>query len=314
VELREQASPVAKASGGARQERSRWRSDLAGFAFVLPFLAVYALFLIWPIILQLRMSFFDWSLAGTGTSDFLGLANYRELLGDPAFWSSLWHTVYFTILTTPALVILALILAMLTNRIRFMQSFFRSAFFAPFVLPASVMALIWIWLYQPGFGLINSYLISLGFAEVGWLSDSNIIMISIAIATVWWTIGFNYVLYLAGLQEIPLELYDAAAVDGASPLAQTRWITIPLLNRTTVLVIILQILASLKVFQQIYLLTLGSGGPNFSARPVIEYIYDQGFTSYRVGFASAMSTVFFLVILAFGALWFWQASRRERSV
>ena len=312
MELREQAAPVAKASGGVKRERSRWRSDLAGFAFVLPFLVVYALFLIWPIILQFRMSFFDWSLAGTGTTDFLGLENYRELFGDPAFWDSLWHTVYFTILTTPPLVILALALAMLTNRIRFMQSFFRSAFFAPFVLPASVMALIWIWIYQPGFGLVNSYLTSLGFAEVGWLSDSNIIMISIAIATVWWTIGFNYVLYLAGLQEIPLELYDAAAVDGATPLAQTRWITIPLLNRTTVLVIILQILASLKVFQQIYLLTLASGGPNFSARPVIEYIYDQGFTSYRVGYASAMSTVFFLVILAVGILWFWQAGR-ERS-
>ena len=118
MELREQSAPVAKAAGGAKQERSRWRSDLAGFAFVLPFLVVYALFLIWPIILQFRMSFYDWSLAGTGTTDFLGLQNYRELLGDPAFWDSLWHTVYFTILTTPPLVILALVLAMLTNRIR----------------------------------------------------------------------------------------------------------------------------------------------------------------------------------------------------
>lgn len=284
---------------------------MAGWGFVLPFVLVYLVFLIWPILLQLRMSFFNWSLVGSGATEFLGLRNYRELFGDSAFWSSLWHTLYFTLLTTPPLVILALVLAMLTNRIRFAQGFFRAAFFAPFVLPVSVMSLIWIWLYQPGFGLINSYLTSFGFGEVGWLSDSSVAMISVAIATVWWTIGFNYVLYLAGLQEIPQELYEAAAVDGAGSWAKTRWITIPLLNRTTVLIIILQILASLKVFQQIYLMT--AGGPSFSTRPVIQYIYDQGFTSYRVGYASAMSTVFFVVVLVMAALWFWQASR-ERSV
>lgn len=312
MELQERAAPVQEVPRKSKTEGTRWRSDMAGWGFVLPFVLVYVGFLILPILLQLRMSFSNWSLVGAGANDFLGLQNYGELFGDPDFWASLWHTLYFTLLTTPPLVILALVLAMLTNRVRFAQGFFRSAFFAPYVLPVSVMSLIWVWLYQPGFGLINSYLTSFGFEEIGWLSDSDVAMISVAIATVWWTMGFNYVLYLAGLQEIPQELYEAASVDGAGPWARTRFITIPLLNRTTALIIVLQILASLKVFQQIYLMT--AGGPSFSTRPIIQYIYDQGFTSYRVGYASAMSTVFFVAVLILAAVWFWQAGRRERSV
>ena len=115
----------------------------------------------WPVILGLRMSFFDWSLVGTGTTDFLGLANYRELFGDPDFWASLWHTILFTLLSTPPLVLIALGLALLANRAVPARWFFRLAFFAPYVLPVSTVALIWVWLYQPGFGLINSYLVSL---------------------------------------------------------------------------------------------------------------------------------------------------------
>ncbi len=120
-------------------------------------------------------------------------------------------------------------------------------------------------------------------------------MISVVMVTIWWTLGFDFVLYLAGLQQISPELYEAGSIDGAGGLQQVRWITIPLLNRTTTLVIALQIIASLQVFAQIYLLT--TGGPNFSTRPVVQYIYESGFTSFRVGFASAMSYVFFLMIL-----------------
>ncbi len=120
-------------------------------------------------------------------------------------------------------------------------------------------------------------------------------MISVVMVTIWWTLGFDFVLYLAGLQQISPELYEAGSIDGAGGLQQVRWITIPLLNRTTTLVIALQIIASLQVFAQIYLLTIG--GPNFSTRPVVQYIYESGFTSFRVGFASAMSYVFFLMIL-----------------
>ncbi len=309
----QQSSRQAPLKRGTRAEGTgtRWRDELIGWGFVAPFLVAYAIFLIYPVLRMFEMSFTYNSLVGAGGSQFLGLANYKELFSDPAFWSSLWHTALFTILSTPPLVIIALVFAMLTNRIRFAQWFFRFTFFAPFILPVSVAALIWIWLYQPGFGLISSYLGVIGLGNVGWLTDANVAMISIVIMTVWWTVGFNFVLYLAGLQEIPRELYDAAAVDGATPLAQTRWITIPLLKRTTILVLTLQILASLKVFDQIYIMTYG--GPNFSTRPVIEYFYDQGFTNYRVGFASAVSAVFFFVILAASVAWFMYSNRREAA-
>jgi multiple sugar transport system permease protein len=305
----EVARPSTRVSGTKPSARRRF--DPTGLIFLLPFLVAYTLFLIWPIILGFRMSFFNWSLVRGGASEFLGLENYRELFGDPVFWSSMWHTVLFTLLSTPPLVLIALVLAMLVDRVTFGQWFFRFSFFAPFVLPVSVVALIWIWLFQPGYGLINSYLTSLGLGEVGWLSDANVAMITVVIVTVWWTIGFNFVLYLAGLQEIPQDLYDASAVDGAGALAQTRWVTIPMLSRTTVLVVVLQVLASLKVFDQVYVMYT-QGGLNYPVtRPIVGYIYDQGFTSYRVGYGSAMSYVFFLIILVVSAVWFAVARRRE---
>ncbi len=295
---------------GTNKEASRGRTDLAGYLFVLPFLLAYFAFLIFPVLLGLRMSFYNASLVGAD-AEFLGLANYRELFGDPDFWSSLWHTILFTLLSTPPLVLLALIFAMLANRAIPARWFFRLSFFAPWVLPSSVVALIWVWLYQPGFGLINGYLTMLGLPEVAWLPDENVAMISVVIATVWWTLGFNFILYLAGLQEIPQEVYDAAAVDGAGPLAQVRWITIPLLTRTTILIITLQIFASLNVFDQIYIMNT-SGGLNYTAtRPIIQYVYEQGFTSYRVGFASAMSYVFFLLVLVVGLAQFAVSNRRR---
>jgi ABC-type sugar transport system permease subunit len=296
VSLQAQASGVQAATQERRRSR-RWRTDLIGIGFVLPFLIVYALFLIWPVILGLRMSFFNWTISSIGSSDFLGLANYQELFGDPAFWHALGVTLLFTIISTPLLVIIALALALLVNRAIPAGGLFRTVFFAPFVLPVSVVALIWNWLYQPGFGLVNGILTELGLKEVGWLSDPSIALLSVVIMTVWWTVGFNFLLYLAGLQQIPVELNEAASLDGAGAWARIRRVTIPLLRRTTSLVIILQVIASLQVFQQAYVLFNGTDGPNFSTRSVVQYIYESGFTTYRVGFASAMSYVLFIVIL-----------------
>jgi multiple sugar transport system permease protein len=294
----------AVSPGGGRSRRTA----LTGFAFVLPFLIAYALFLLWPIILGLRMSFFNWSLVGKGTSDFAGLSNYGEALADPAFWTSLWHTILFTIISTPILVVLGLALALLANTVPWGKGFFRLAFFAPYVLPSAVVALIWVWLYEPGFGLISGSLATIGLGNIGWLTSANVAMLSIVITTVWWTIGFNFILYLAGLQEIPKEMYEAASLDGAGTWARLRHVTVPLLARTTTLVLILQVLASLKIFDQIYLMT--TGGPNFSTEPIIEYIYDTGFTTYRVGYASAMSYAFFVIILAISAVLFLLLNRR----
>ena len=284
---------TAVASPARKSPRNR--REHAGWALSAPFFIVYFLFLLWPVLAAAWSSLFSDSLAG-GSDEWRGLGNYGELLGDGDFWAAMWHTLLFTLLSTPPLVILALALALLVNRVAKGQWLFRLAFFAPYVLPVSVIVLIWNWLYQPGFGLINGYLTKLGFAEVNWLGAEGTAMISVVIATVWWTLGFNFVLFLAGLQEISKELYEAAAIDGATAWQQIRRITLPLLVPTTVLVTVLQVIASLKVFDQIYLLL--QGGPNFSTRPAIQYIYENGFTQFRTGYASALSVVFFALIVA----------------
>ncbi len=279
----------------ARRRARDPRTGGVALLFTAPFFVLFVAFLFWPVLSALRTSLFDESLVGG--SSWAGLGNYTELLDDPDFWAAMWHTVFFTLLSVPPLVLLPLAMALMVSRVRRLQWLFRLAFFAPFVLPVSVVVLIWNWLYQPGFGLINSYLTTLGFAEVNWLGQPGVAMVSAVIVTVWWTFGFNFVLYLAGLQEIPRELYEAAATDGATPGQQLRRITLPLLSSTVVLVTTLQVIASLKIFDQIYLLQLGTPGPENSTRPAIQYIYEAGFTQYRIGYASAMSFVFFLVIV-----------------
>lgn len=296
--------------GGTRKPKQNGRI-WSGAWFCIPFLLIYAAFLIYPMGLGLWMSLFNESLTGAG-GEFLGLSNYAELFGDPAVWESLWHTLLFTILSTPPLVVIALMMALLTERTMRLRWLYRLAYFAPYVLPVSVVTLIWTWLYSPGFGLINGTLTSLGLAEIDWLTDERWAMLSVVIATVWWTVGFNYLLYLAGLQEIPAELYEAADLDGAGVWARLRDITFPLLKRTTGLIVVLQILASMKIFDQIYLMT--EGGPNFSTRPVIQYIYETGFTNYRTGYAAAISYVFFALIVIVSLLQFrFFGSREDES-
>jgi multiple sugar transport system permease protein len=284
----------------------------AAVAFLAPFLVLYLLFIIGPGLYGLLISFFDTSLVKPGLSGFAGLGNYTEALQNGDFWSSLWHTLWFTILTTPPLIVLALVFALLADRVRFGRWFFRLAFFAPYILPSAVVALIWMWLYTPGLGLLEVSLAKVGITAPNWLGDAAFAMPSLAITTVWWTLGFNFVLYLAGLQEVPRELYEAAAMDGAGEWQQIRRITIPLLGRTTTLVAVLQVIASLKVFDQMYIMT--SGGPNFATRSILEYVYDEGFTNFRVGYAAAVSTLFFLVVLAVSALWFGLVRRQEKEV
>jgi multiple sugar transport system permease protein len=258
----------------------------SGFWFVAPFLALYMAFLVVPLVLGFGTSFTDQSITGHG--GFVGAANYVELFGDSAVWSSLWHTLVFTAVSTPVIVLVGLGMALLTNCVVPERWLYRLAFFAPYLLPVSVVVLIWGWLYQPGFGLLDSVL-----GNIGWLSTDTMAMVSIVITTVWWTAGFGYLLYLAALQDIPAELYEASALDGACPGQQLRQITLPLLKRTHQLVIGLQVLASLKVFDQIYLLT-GGGMPG--VRSIVQYIYESGFTRFRIGYAAAVSYVFFALI------------------
>ena len=277
--------------------------------FLAPFLVLYVLFVVGPAIYGLVMSFFDTSMVTSGLGTFAGLDNYAEALSSSDFWTALWHTLWFTILTTPPLIALALVFALLAERARRARWFFRLAFFLPYVLPSAVVALIWIWMYTPALGLLSRTMTALGFAEPNWLGDPDLAMVSLAITTVWWTLGFNFVLYLAGLQEIPRDLYEASAIDGAGPWQQIRLITLPLLSRTTSLVVVLQIIASMKVFDQMYIMT--QGGPNFATRSVLEYIFDVGFTDFRSGYAAAATTLFFLAVLAVSTVWVVMTRRQE---
>jgi multiple sugar transport system permease protein len=298
-------APGRTTATGRQRDENR-----GGWVLLAPFLVLYVLFLIGPAIYGIIMSFFNSSVVHSGLGSFAGVSNYTEALSSSDFWWTMWHTVYFTLLTTPPLVILALALAVFTNRLRRGRWFWRLVFFAPYVIPSASVALIFTWLYTPGIGLYDTWLSDVGLTPPNFLSDPNWAMISIAIATVWWTLGFNFVLYLAGLQEIPRELYEAAAVDGAGPWQQLRSITLPLLSRTTVLIVMLQLIASLKIFDQIFLLT--SGGPNYTTRPVLEYIYDVGFTDYRSGYAAAVSMLYFILIFAVSIVWYVLNRRAER--
>jgi multiple sugar transport system permease protein len=290
--------------------RRRRRPDRDGWGMIAPFFVVYLLFLLWPVIGALWSSLHDSSLGATD-GGFLGLDNYGELLSDGDFWSAMWHTALFTLLSTPPLVLLSGALAILVDRALPARWLFRLAFFAPYVLPVSVVVLLFNWMFQPGFGLINGTLTALGLSEVNWLGSEGTAMFSVVILTVWWTLGFNFVLYLAALQDIPKELYEAARVDGATGWQQTRRITIPLLAPTTMLVIVLQVIASLKVFDQIYLLL--QGGPNYATRSAVQYVFESAFTQYRVGYASALSIVFFLAIIAVSLLLFSVLRRVQRG-
>ncbi|GAA1080883.1 carbohydrate ABC transporter permease [Nocardiopsis metallicus] len=279
-----------------------------GLWYVLPFLAFYLLFLVWPAIVGLGYTFTDRSLAG-GPVSFVGFDNWNETLTDPALYESLWNTLVFTVLSVPVMVLLALGLALLTDHARRLGWFLRLSFFAPFVLPVAVMALMWEWMYNPSLGLFNGILGQLGFEGSEWLFSENTAMVSVVIATAWWQVGFNYLLYLAAMQSIPKDVYEAAAIDGAGAWQRIGRITLPLLARTTVLITVLQLIGSLRVFEQIYLMT--GGGPNFATRTVIQYIYDSGFVGLRIGLASSMAYVFMVLIIIASVAQFRLFSRKE---
>nr|WP_239579014.1 sugar ABC transporter permease [Microlunatus panaciterrae] len=286
------------------------QNNLSGWAFVAPFTAFFAVFLVWPIIYGFYMSLTGSSLSGSG-QEVIGFANYAEAFGDPDMWHSFGNTVLFTVLSTIPLVVVSLILALLVNTGLPGQWLWRLSFFLPFLLASTVVSLFWTWMYNPQLGMINDVLANFGVEPISWLQDEKYAMVSVVITTVWWTVGFNFLLYLAALQNIPEQQYEAASLDGAGGWRQLISITIPQLGPTTVLILILQILASLKVFDQIYQMT--QGGPSGVTRPIVEYIYETGFTGFRLGYAAAISYIFFAIIVVISLIQAWVNSRRSAA-
>lgn len=279
-----------------------------GYWFLAPYLFFFAVFLVWPIIYGLWMSLTNRSLVNDESS-FAGFANYSEALTDPQMWSSLGNTLFFTVISSVPLILVSFAMAYLVYTGLKGQWLWRLTFFAPFLLPVSVVTAIWAFLFTNDFGLINGLLDRFGISQVGWLSDEQVAMWSIALVTLWWTVGFNFLLYLSALQNIPDHLYEAAQLDGAGTWRRLFSITLPMMKSTTGLIVLLQALASLKVFDQIFLLT--AGGPNGATRSILQYIYDAGFTGYRLGYASATSYIFFALIVLVSLVQMWFAKRKD---
>lgn len=278
-----------------RTAKARRQREGRGWPFVLPFLIIATLFLIVPTLYGLGLSFTEQSLMGNG--GWVGFDNYAEALGDSTMWATLGHTIAFTVMSTVPLVVVALVMALLVYTGLPGQWIWRLAFFAPYMLPVAVVVQIWVWLFQPEIGFLNYWLDRFGLDKVGWLTDTNVAMWSMVLLTLWWTVGFNFLLYLSALQSIPDQMYEAAALDGAGSWRRLFSITLPQLKGTTVLITVLQLLASLKVFDQMFIAFNGGSGPGGVTRPILQYIYDTGFTGYRMGYASAMSYIFFALII-----------------
>ncbi|MCF7940635.1 MAG: sugar ABC transporter permease [Spirochaetia bacterium] len=261
--------------------------------FLAPFLLIYISFQVYPLVQAAVSSLYDWDLL-TSQKHFIGIDNYLRMFTDPTFWDSFKHTLQFVIYSTPIIVFSGLLLAILLNgRNKFLQ-IYRTIFFAPYVLSVSVTTLIWGFMFNPQKGLLGALSTLLGTREIYWLTDPNYAMSAIIITTVWWTVGFNLVLFLAGLQDIDGSLYEASMLDGANSLQRFRYITIPGLSRTFMLVLVLQIIASFQIFGQVYIMT--KGGPGGTTRVLIQYIYEAGFRDYELGYASAMAVFLFMVM------------------
>ena len=301
------AGPAVRDAGRTPKRKSR--ASGTGYAFMAPFLVLFLLFLVWPVLHGIYLSFTDQSLTGNG-GELIGFSNYAEAFADGQMWGALLNTLWFTLLSTVPLVLVALVMALLVQMGLPAQWLWRLSFFMPFLLASAVVSLIWAWMYNPSLGVINAGLGAFGIPPVAWLQDPQVSMIAIVITTVWWTVGFNFLLYLAALQNIPDQQYEAAALDGAGKWRQLLSITIPQLAPTTVLILILQVLASIKVFDQIYIMLNQAITP--STRSAVVYIFETGFTGYRFGYSSAISYIFFALIVIVSLVQLRATSRKSR--
>jgi len=287
-----------------RPARRLWSEQgaLYPMLYLLPFLVFFVGFQVYPIFQGLYVSLTAWDLLTPPR--FVGLANYTALLNDSLFQTSLRNTFLFVVLDAPLAVVIPLGLAMLVNEHMPGRTFFRSAFVTPLMISASGVGVLWQWFYNPAFGIINYAAGLVGLPGQHWLSEAGWATFAIVITTVWWTSGFNMVLFLAGLQNIPEHLYDAAKVDGAGSIALFRNITLPGLRPTILFVTVTTIIGAFRVFVQIIVMTNNSGGPFDSTRSLVMHMYQVGFQFFRMGGASAVAWVLFLIVLVFTVIQF----------
>jgi multiple sugar transport system permease protein len=272
------------------------RDTRAALLFLLPFLVPYIVLKLWPIILGFWISLHNWSSIG-GDPAFVGAQNYQRVLADALFWQALGHTVLFTALATPSLIALGMGLALILNRKLPGGGIFRTLFYLPNMLSVSVISLIFVAvLTADSSGLVNNFLGNFGIGPIPFLINQNTAMPSLAAAAVWWTVGFNMLILLAGLQNIPGEVIDAGRIDGADGWRQFLWITLPLLRRPLMLVTILQLIACFQVFGLVDVMT--RGGPGGATRSLVYYLFERAFTNSQLGYGSAIASILFLILFA----------------
>ncbi|QCL97477.1 sugar ABC transporter permease [Agrobacterium tumefaciens] len=273
---------------------NRRKKSLIALSMVTPFVLVFTTFFLYPLIEMVRISFTDAPLIGEG--NWVGLENYAKLLGDRLFVTSLKNNGYFVLLTVIPTTVIALMIALAISRLSGVkQTIAMSLFFLPYVLPVSVVTEIWAWMLDLQFGILQPVISLLAGKPVAVFKNPYWVMPMVAVVTIWWTNGFNVLLFIAGLRNIPAELYEAAALDGATTWQRFRRVTWPLLWPVTALVLTLQLILQLKIFDQIYLLS--GGGPFNSSFVLLLKVYREAFQMNNGGYASAVATVLFLLIV-----------------
>jgi len=276
-------------------KKNIFKQSFTDYIFIIPAILLLFVFLVIPVIMVLAFGFTDFYMLKPEAISFIGIKNYITIFHDEFFLRSLWNTTYFVFVLVPIEGVIALGLAILVNKNIIGKTFFRTSYFAPVVTSMAVVAILWSFIYNPNNGLINAGLNTFGIHSQMFLRSSSQAMNSIIFMTMWQGVGFQMIIFLAGLNEIPIELYEASAIDGATAIQQFFKITIPGLKNVISFIVIYVTIQAFKLFTQPYIMT--NGGPEDSTRTLIYYIYQQGFQYKKVGYASSLSVVFFAIVL-----------------
>lgn len=300
----------------SKQESSRRNDAMRGVGrstwfnllFVLPFLVGYVLLLVYPVFNGFWLSLHEIDQL-SDSSDFVGMANFARLFGDAIFRGTVWNTFYFIFLTTPVFVSLGLALALALNRPGKTGATLRAIFFGSSVLSVTIVTLVWRLVLMPDRGMLANILNALGLPSVAPLASEALALPAIALVTVWWIVGLPMMLFLSALQQVPQDIYEAAALDNASRWRTFVSITLPSIKRTVALVAVIEVILQFQLFGQSQLMTLG--GPNNTSRSIVMFIYDAGFKQWALGYSAAAAQVLFALMLVGVALQMWIARKRD---
>jgi ABC-type sugar transport system permease subunit len=272
---------------------SRTKKKILPYFLVSPYLIHLLTFTTFPVIFSLLLTFFKWNIIGP--MEWTGLGNWERIFNDRLFWKAILNTLKFLVIHIPLQIVVALALAEVLNQKIFMRGFFRAAFFMPFVISGVVVTMLWQQLLGYETGVINRMLISFGLGKVGWLVDPQIAMVSIAIMATWKNVGLYVILFLVGLQTVPKQYYEAADLEGASQWQKFINITIPMINPTIFMVVVLSTIGGFSLFIEPYILT--GGGPLNSTLSAVLYIYKQAFEFYHMGYSATLGVFFAILVM-----------------